>query len=67
MLKDQLRSLKNILNGLSDIGINPDEPPVRQSERSELYQKTVEKIIDSGNAYYCNCSKRLDQMSCSAV
>ena len=54
---------QNILNGLSDIGINPDEPPVRQSERSELYQKAVEKIIDSGNAYYCNCSKeRLDQM-----
>ena len=54
---------QNILNGLSDIGIDPDEPPVRQSERSELYQKAVEKIIDSGNAYYCNCSKeRLDQM-----
>ena len=36
MLKDQLREFeKNILNGLSDIGINPDEPPVRQSERSE--------------------------------
>ena len=54
---------QNILNGLSDIGIDPDEPPVRQSERSELYQKAVKKIIDSGNAYYCNCSKeRLDQM-----
>ena len=54
---------QNILNGLSDIGINPDEPPVRQSERSELYQKAIKKILDSGNAYYCNCSKeRLDQM-----
>ena len=28
---------ENILKGLSDIGINPDETPVRQSERSELY------------------------------
>ncbi len=27
---------ENILKGLSDIGINPDETPVRQSERSEL-------------------------------
>mgnify|MGYP001039941965 FL=1 len=54
---------KNILHGLSNIGIDPDEPPVRQSERSELYQNAVQNIIDSGKAYYCNCSKeRLDQM-----
>tara|TARA_B100001250_G_scaffold193528_1_gene166347 strand:- start:267 stop:1664 length:1398 start_codon:yes stop_codon:yes gene_type:complete len=54
---------ENILKGLSDIGINPDEPPVRQSERSELYQQAVEQIIDSGKAYYCKCSKeRLDEM-----
>jgi glutamyl-tRNA synthetase len=53
----------NILQGLSDLGINPDEPPVRQSERSDLYQKAVNQIIESGNAYYCNCSKeRLDEM-----
>ena len=54
---------KNILKGLSDIGINPDEPPVRQSERSELYQSAVQQLIESGKAYYCNCSKdRLDEM-----
>ena len=28
---------QNILNGLSDIGIDPDEPPVRQSESCLLY------------------------------
>ena len=54
---------QNILKGLSDLGINPDEPPVRQSERSKLYQHAVKQIIDSGKAYYCNCSKeRLDRM-----
>jgi len=53
----------NILKGLSDLGINPDELPVRQSERSELYQHAVKEIIESGKAYYCNCSKeRLDEM-----
>ena len=52
----------NILKGLSDLGINPDEPPVRQSERSKLYQHAVKQIIESGKAYYCNCSKeRLDE------
>ena len=54
---------ENILKGLSDIGINPDEPPVRQSERSELYMLAAEKILDSGNAYWCDCSKEtLDEM-----
>ena len=54
---------ENILKGLADIGINPDEPPVRQSERSELYKMAVETIIESGNAYWCDCSKEtLDEM-----
>ena len=53
----------NILKGLSDIGIDPDEPPVRQSERSELYRLAAEKIIESGNAYWCDCSKEaLEEM-----
>ena len=53
----------NILKGLSDIGIDPDEPPVRQSERSELYRSAAEKIIESGNAYWCDCSKEaLEEM-----
>ena len=54
---------ENILKGLSDIGINPDETPVRQSERSELYMLAARKILDSGNAYWCDCSKEtLDEM-----
>ena len=54
---------KNILKGLSDIGIDPDEPPVRQSERSELYKLAAEKIIESGNGYWCDCSKEaLEEM-----
>ena len=36
---------ENILKGLSDLGINPDEPPVRQSERSELYMMAAKKIL----------------------
>jgi glutamyl-tRNA synthetase len=54
---------ENILKGLSDIGIDPDEPPVRQSERFELYKLAAEKIIESGNAYWCDCSKEaLEEM-----
>ncbi len=53
----------NILKGLHDIGITPDETPVRQSERSEIYQAAITKIIDSGKAYFCECSRdRLEKM-----
>ena len=53
----------NILKGLSDIGIKPDESPVRQSERFELYKLAAEKIIETGNAYWCDCSKEaLEEM-----
>jgi glutamyl-tRNA synthetase len=53
----------NILKGLADMGIVPDETPVRQSERSDLYQNGISRIINSGKAYYCDCSKeRLDEM-----
>ncbi|MDA9652349.1 glutamate--tRNA ligase [Pseudomonadota bacterium] len=53
----------NILKGLADMGIVPDETPVRQSERVDLYQNAIDRIINSGKAYYCDCSKeRLDQM-----
>ena len=56
----------NILKGLADMGIVPDETPVRQSERSDLYQNAISQIIDSGKAYYCDCSKeRLDEMRSS--
>jgi len=54
---------ENILKGLADMGIAPDETPVRQSERSDLYQNAIGQIMDSGQAYYCDCSKeRLDEM-----
>lgn len=54
---------ENILKGLADMGIVPDETPVRQSERSDLYQNAIGQIMDSGQAYYCDCSKeRLDEM-----
>ena len=53
----------NILKGLSDIGIEHDESPVRQSERFELYKLAAEKIIETGNAYWCDCSKEaLEEM-----
>ena len=54
---------KNILDNLSSIGLTPDENPINQSERNEIYVKAAEKIIESGKAYWCDCSPEdLEQM-----
>ena len=54
---------KNILDSLDSIGLSPDEKPINQSEREDTYQAAAQKIIDSGQAYYCNCSvERLEKM-----
>jgi len=53
----------NILNNLSSIGLTPDEKPINQSERNDIYIKAAEKIIESGNAYWCDCSQEdLEEM-----
>ena len=64
---DRERSTKefeqNILNNLSSIGLDPDEIPINQSERNDIYIKAAEKIIETGNAYWCDCSQEtLDEM-----
>ena len=57
---DRERSKKeyeqNILANLKSIGINPDEKPINQSERNAIYVKAAERIFESGNAYWCDCS-----------
>jgi glutamyl-tRNA synthetase len=54
---------KNILDSLDSIGLSPDEKPINQSERGDIYQAAAQKILDSGQAYYCNCSvERLEKM-----
>ena len=54
---------KNILDSLSSIGLSPDKEPINQSERNDIYVAAAEKIIASGNGYWCDCSKEtLDEM-----
>tara|TARA_B100001027_G_scaffold151345_1_gene106205 strand:+ start:178 stop:1566 length:1389 start_codon:yes stop_codon:yes gene_type:complete len=64
---DRERSTKefenNILENLSSIGLLPDEKPINQSERSEIYIRAAKEIYDSGNAYWCDCSaEELEEM-----
>ena len=58
----------DIITGLKWLGISPDEPPIRQSERNEIYQKAAKKLIESGNAYWCDCSPEdLDAMRAEQI
>ena len=46
-----------ILEGMRWIGLDWDEGPFFQSRRLDLYQATAQKLVDSGHAYYCFCTK----------
>ena len=54
---------KNILDSLASIGLSPDEKPINQSERNDVYVDAAKQIFESGNAYWCDCSKEeLEEM-----
>ena len=54
---------KNILENLISIGLIPDEDPINQSQRNEIYLKAAKKILESGNAYWCDCTQEeLEEM-----
>lgn len=55
---DKERSKKeyeeNIISGLKSLGIfSQDTKIVRQSERTELYKKYLQQLLDEEKAYYC--------------
>jgi glutamyl-Q tRNA(Asp) synthetase len=46
-----------ILQQLADCGLNPDEPPLWQSQRHALYQHALDDLIEQGQAYPCACTR----------
>ncbi|TGG95398.1 glutamate--tRNA ligase [Natronospirillum operosum] len=72
---DQARSTPEseqaILKALRWLGLDWDEGPdvggdagpYRQSERSEIYRKYADELVDKGHAFHCFCTaERLDSM-----
>src|SRR5579864_1964305 len=49
--------VEGILVGMRWLGITWDEGPFYQSERIELYRSNAAKLVASGHAYYCFCTK----------
>ncbi|OGY97013.1 MAG: glutamate--tRNA ligase [Candidatus Liptonbacteria bacterium GWC1_60_9] len=48
---------EEIIAGLAWLGLEWDEGPVRQSERLEVYEKHLKRLLEEGKAYYCYCTK----------
>ncbi len=49
--------VEGILEGMRWLGLTWDEGPFFQSQRLELYKATAAKILASGEAYPCFCTK----------
>jgi glutamyl-tRNA synthetase len=49
-------SVDAIFQALEWLGIDWDEGPFFQSERSHIYKKHLETLVDSNQAYYCTCT-----------
>jgi glutamyl-tRNA synthetase len=49
--------VEGILEGMRWLGLNWDEGPFFQSQRLDLYRQTAEKLLASGHAYRCFCTK----------
>lgn len=55
--RSEKRFEEGIIEGLQWLGITWDEGPYRQSERRDLYETHLRRLIDEGHAYYCHCTK----------
>ena len=56
---DQERSkevyVAEILDAMRWLGLDWDEGPYRQSERLPIYRDYINRLLELGAAYYCNC------------
>lgn len=57
MERSTAEMVEGILQGLQWLGINWDEGPYYQTKRTGLYRAAAQKLLESGAAYYCFCSK----------
>jgi glutamyl-tRNA synthetase len=49
-------SVDAIFEALEWLGIDWDEGPFYQTQRFDLYKAHIDKLVASGDAYYCTCS-----------
>jgi glutamyl-tRNA synthetase len=49
--------VEGILQGMRWLGLDWDEGPYHQTQRMEMYRENASKLVASGHAYYCFCTR----------
>ena len=61
-------SVDAIFESLEWLGIDWDEGPFFQSQRFNIYTEYIQKLLDTGFAYYCTCSsEKLEEIRKKAM
>ncbi len=61
-------SVDAIFEALKWLDIDWDEGPYFQTQRFPIYQEYIQKLLDSGHAYYCSCTpEEVDAMRKKAM
>jgi glutamyl-tRNA synthetase len=61
-------SVDAIFEALEWLGIDWDDGPYYQSKRFDIYLEHINKLINSGNAYYCTCPpEKVEEMRKAAM
>ncbi len=47
---------QNMLDQLAWLGLNWDQEPILSSQRLDIYQQAIQKLLDQGLAYRCYCT-----------
>ena len=55
--RSESKYVESILESLDWLGIDHDDSLIYQSERTNKYNEIINKLLEDGNAYYCNCTK----------
>ena len=54
--RNRAEHVEGILRAMRWLGLDWDEGPYFQSERSELYATAIERLLGDGKAYACDCT-----------
>jgi glutamyl-tRNA synthetase len=54
--------IEGIKSAMQWVGVDWDEGPYFQSERTHLYADAVDRLLASGQAYYCTCTAELTRL-----
>ena len=55
--RSEKRYEEEIIHSMKWLGMDYDGELIYQTKRMDLYKTYIKKLLDSGHAYYCNCSK----------